>query len=241
MNCPIHHAKSYPFDIPQGSYLLNRDGWFPLYTGGHQTKGRHAVIASGSNASPERLAAKYRGHDHLLDDPLFVTRATLRDFDAVYSAHFSSYGSIPATLAHAPSTEVGVFITWLTDGQLQRMHETESVGENYDYAHLHGIGLVLEDGSGYTQAHAYLSKRGCLNHNGKPIPLSTLETQGRQWEAMSQSEVLDYARSLIAPKESTDSFIKAHIECPKTRKKRTDQLAQTALHHGWYGGLKVLN
>ncbi|MBL4614402.1 MAG: hypothetical protein JKY27_05965 [Magnetovibrio sp.] len=212
-----------------------------LDIGDHNFKNRHAVIASGSNASPNRLAAKFSNHGHLLDDALFVTRATLHDFDAVYSAHISNYGSIPATLAHTPGTDADVFVTWLTDAQLERMHTTEAVGENYDYARLNGISLVLEDGSGYTQAHAYMSKRGCLSHDGRPIALAALNATGRMWCAMSQTEVLDHARSLIAPELDANNFIQSHIECANTRQARTAILSKTALHHGWTGGFTVLS
>jgi len=231
--CPIQHAKSYPFDIPESSYVLDQNGWKALPAGGHETDARHAVIASGSNASPQQLARKYQNHDHLLDQPVYVTRAVLRDFDAVYSAHFSSYGSIPATLAHAPGAQSHVFVTWLTDGQLARMHETEVVGVNYDYIRLHGINLTIEDGQTLDTAHAYLSSRGCLNRDGKPVPLAELSTHGRRWPPMSQCEVLDYARSLIAPHEEPNSFIEAGLKSPALRAKRADKLAQTALAHGW--------
>jgi len=232
-NCPIHHAKSYPFEIPDHSYVLGKEGWSALAPGGHETDGRHAVIASGSNASPERLREKYQKHEHLLDQPVYVTRATLHDFDAVYSAHFSSYGSIPSTLAHAPGAQSNVFVTWLTDGQLDRMHETEAVGMNYDYTRLHGINLTLESGPTLDTAHAYLSCRGCLNRDGRPVPLAELSTRGRTWTPMSQSEVLDYARSLIEPHEDSDKFIEAGINSPALRLKRSGALAETALEHGW--------
>jgi len=231
--CPIHHAKSYPFDIPDSSYVLEKDGWRALPSQEHETDGRHAVIASGSNAAPQQLAAKYRDHGHLLDQPIYVTRAILHDFDAVYSAHFSSYGSIPATLAHAPGAKSHLFVTWLTDRQLARMHETEAVGVNYDYTRLHGIELAMENGDSLDSAHAYLSRRGCLNRNGRPIPLVELTTQGRRWTPMSQCEVLDYARSLIAPDEAPEAFIEAGINSPALRKKRAGALAENALPHGW--------
>ncbi|HEY9078415.1 hypothetical protein [Magnetovibrio sp.] len=232
-NCPIRFAKSYPFDIPDSSYVLDKNGWNALPVGGHERDGRHAVIASGSNASPVQLARKYQNHDHLLDQPVYVTRAILCDFDAVYSAHFSSYGSIPATLAHAPGAQSRVFVTWLTDAQLERMHETEAVGVNYDYTRLHGIDLTIEDGMTLDTAHAYLSRRGCLNRDGKPVPLAELDTQGRKWTPMNQCEVLDYARTLIAPHEEPEAFIEAGIKSPALRMKRAEKLAETALQHGW--------
>lgn len=169
--CPVTHAKAYPFHIPDDSYVLGKDGWRPVNDPAdthEHTQGRHAVIASGSNASPDRLAIKFADHAHLLSDPIPVTQAQLHDFDSVYSAHFSGYGSIPATLAHAPGAMAEVFVTWLTDAQLNRMHETEAVGVNYDFVKLTDIRLLNEYGGGFTQAHAYMSKRGCLNKDGEP-------------------------------------------------------------------------
>jgi len=230
---PIDHAQAYPFDIPEQSFVLDKDSCRHLPVGLHQTTARHAVIASGSNASPKQLRTKFAPHPHLLDQPIYVTRAVLHDFDAVYSAHFSSYGSIPATLAHAPGAQISIFITWLTDAQLEHMHQTEAVGVNYDYTRLHGIRLNLEDGTTLDNAHAYLSRRGCLNHRGTPVPVAELTTQGRRWPAMSQCEVLDYARSLIAPGDDSETFIKTGINSPALRQKRAETLAETALPHGW--------
>lgn len=241
-HCPVKHAKAYPFHIPKGSFVFNTDGWRPLDPAeNHDTRGRHGVIASGSNASPDRLAAKFKGLGHLITDSIPVVRATLRDFDTVYSAHISTYGSIPATLHHAPAAMAEVFVTWLNDAQLNRMHETEGLGHNYDYAQLNAISLVTEAGVGFTQAHAYISRRGCLSKDGAPVSLAATRTQGRIWQAMHQADVLDYARTLTAPLESdTDRFIRSHIDCEKTRARRTEHLAQTAHPFAW-DGAKVLN
>ncbi|MCR4377557.1 MAG: hypothetical protein NUV50_05625 [Rhodospirillales bacterium] len=233
-DCMVAHAKAYPFAIPEGSYVLTPDGWRPL-DGDPVLGARHAVIASGSNASPDRLMAKYADHAHLLEDTIPVTCAQLHDFDAVYSAHISHYGSIPATLAYVPGAIADVFVTWLTDAQLQRMHETEAVGVNYDFVKLTGINLLCGNEIGLTSAHAYLSKSGCLNKDGKPIPLAAFNVDGRQWRAMTQAEVLDYARSRLDPDEHTDTFIRRHIECADTRAQRTQCLAEDALHRHWAG------
>lgn len=232
--CPITHAKAYPFEIPEGSYVMQRGGWRPLDAPA-DTRNRHAVIASGSNASPQRLAAKFTDHPDLLDDAIPVVRAKLHDFDAVYSAHIAGYGSIPATLAHVNGAVADVFVTWLTDAQLERMHETESVGVNYDYARLSGLHLLCEGDQGFTTAHAYISRRGCLNRGGTPIPLAATRTEGRQGLAMTQEEVLEFARAKTAPEQTLEDFIRSHIECPDTRARRSDKLSADALPHGWSG------
>ena len=233
-HCPIQHAKAYPFAIPQGSYILDAGGWRPL-EGVPQLKDRHAVIASGSNASPERLQSKYAEHPELLDAGIPVLRAQLHDFDSVYSAHIANYGAIPATLAFAPGAVADVFVTWLTDAQLEHMHQTEAVGVNYDYVKLSGIHLLCDSGAGLTAAHAYISKRGCLNKGGTPVSLAALGTKGRQWRAMTQEQVLDFARTQIAPQEDSDTFIRQHIDCATVRAERSASLSQDALPHGCPG------
>lgn len=230
--CPIAHAKAYPFAIPDRSYVLDRDGW-RFADGAPDVRGRHAVIASGSNASPDRLRNKYGPFPHLLDAPIPVTRARLHEFDAVYSAHFSDYGSIPATLAHVPGAVADVFVTWLTDAQLDRMHDTEQMGVNYDYAKLTGIQLLCENDAGFTSAHAYISRKGCLNRGGWPIPLAATRAEGRQGVAMTQEEVLEYARMKLAPQEDYEDFIRRQIDCAITRAERTAALSKDALPHGW--------
>jgi hypothetical protein len=183
--------------------------------------------------------AKYANHMYLLEVGLPVMRAQMHDFDSVYSAHFASYGSIPATLAHAPGAISEVFVTWLTDAQLKHMHKTEAVGVNYDFVKLSGIHLLCDTDAGLTTAYTYLSKRGCLNKNGQPVSLAAVKAQGRQWNALTQAEILDYARTLIAPLEDSDTFILKHIECTETRSLRTQHLSQNALFHGWTGATIV--
>lgn len=228
MISPIEHARAYPFAVPSHSYVLDENGWHEL-DHDFETEGRHAVIASGSNASPDRLAAKFE----TLDAPVYVTQAVLKDFDAVYSAHITSYGSIPATLAHAPGVEADVFVTWLTDDQLERMHETEALGQNYNYVRLDGIDLRLNDGETLDSAHAYISNWGCLNRGEKPIALKELTAQNRIWTAMTQTEVLDYVQSLFKSDAKADDFVQKHIDCEVTRKGRIVRLSISALDYGW--------
>lgn len=62
-----------------------------------QRKGRTAVLAYGSNASPLQLARKFPAADFKDEDALIpVVRGTLADFDVVYAAHISSCESVIA-------------------------------------------------------------------------------------------------------------------------------------------------
>ena len=73
-----------------------------------------------------------------------VLCAKLADFDVVYSAHFTRYGAIPATLHPCPGAATDVAVQWLTPAEFERMDATEGIGINYDRHHLTGIDLEIE-------------------------------------------------------------------------------------------------
>lgn len=154
-------AKGYPYAAPAGSYLY-RDGASRALSGALDpdlTAGRVPVIAHGSNRAPEQLHRKF-GHLEGAASEIPVTRAWLADHDVVYSAHMTRYGSISATLHEAPGTRVQVYVTWLTEAQLPRMHETEIGAGNYGYGRMSGLDLAVEGGPRLTAAFAYLSVHG---------------------------------------------------------------------------------
>src|SRR5690606_17003915 len=141
--------------------------WQRLPAGPLDTTGRVPVLAAGSNQSPEQLARKY---GHLPEiGAIPAQRGRLHDFDVVYAAHLARYGSVPATFQHAPGTAVTVFVLWLTERQLVRMHETEG---NYCYDHLYDVRVDLDAGGTLWEAFAYSSKVGCLAHAGSCIAIA---------------------------------------------------------------------
>ena len=136
---PVQHAKSYPFSPPDHGFLYEGGDWERLDPGRFdderlEGEGRVPVLAAGSNQSPAQLKRKY---GHLADAGMIpARRGVLHEFDVVYAAHLTGYGSVPATFPHSPGTAVTVFVLWLDEPQLARMHETEG---NYTYDHLDGI------------------------------------------------------------------------------------------------------
>jgi hypothetical protein len=58
-----------------------------------------------------------------------VTPAWLHDRAVVYSAHFTSYGALPATLHRCPGVCTRLCVTWLTATRLELMHRSEGAGE----------------------------------------------------------------------------------------------------------------
>jgi hypothetical protein len=220
----IDHAKSYPFPAPDHCYLYEDGDWRPLTDDGFETGGRVPVLAAGSNRSPQQLQRKY---GHLSDaGAIPAQRGLLHDFDVVYAAHLTGYGSVPATFQHSPGTRVTVFLLWLNETQLVRMHETE---RNYTYDHLSGIRIALDRGGGMSEAYAYSSRVGCLNHGGQCISLGEVVAQRRTFPALRQPEMLALARDRLAPGIDVDEFVRQHLADDELRRMRSQALGADAL------------
>jgi len=222
-------AKSYPFPSPGRSYLF-RDGVArPLASGISRAAlfaERQPVIGHGSNRSPEQLRRKFGAG---VEIP--VSRAWLRDYDVVYSAHVTQYGSIAANLQHTPGAVAEVYVTWLAEDQLGRMHETELGGENYYYGRLSGVSLGLEAGpvAALTDAKVYLSTRGCLARDDQPLGLAAVASKGRPHGTLDQEGALDLVRDRHRPERELDHHILETIRDPKGRKALVAEMMADAL------------
>ena len=211
-------AKSYPFKAFPESYLLRGGQALPLTAqppGPKHYAGRTPVLAHGSNRAPEQLRRKY---GEAAEIP--VSRAWLHDYDVVYSAHVSRYGSVAANLHHAPGMQVEVFVTWLDAPQLARMHETELGGEVYTYGRMAGIALELEHGPAglMTEAFVYLSRRGCLAADGRPVALAEIKARRRMHAAMTQADILALVRARHGGEAALDDLILRAIRDPAYRR-----------------------
>lgn len=184
--------------------------------------GRTAVIAHGSNAAPEQLARKFKGVD---DDVIIpVIRAGLADHDVVYAAHFTAYGSIPATLEVSTGTTVEIAVVYLTDSQLARMHKTEGLGANYVYGRLGRIFLDVDGLDPLLEAYAYLTLSGAAMLMGKPVALSSVTAHHRRFQSQPMPAMLALARDRLAPGLGLDAFILETIADDGLRRERTDAL-----------------
>ena len=171
----IERAKHYPYAVPKGSYVFASGRELPLVAydadilslasmsvivdqatlafpeyadsvaipDEQLTASRTPVLCYGSNASKHVLARKFADVDDEVVIP--VVAGILSDFDAVFSAHISSYGSIPATLQYSPGTKLRVFILPMTDSQLDTMHVTEGP---YNFGKLDQLELTFGDDIG---------------------------------------------------------------------------------------------
>jgi len=223
----IDHAKSYPFPSPGHCFVYDAGDWRAL-EGPVARDGRHPVLAAGSNQSPEQLRRKYGAMADIGAIP--AQRGRLRDFDVVYAAHLTAYGSLPATFQHSPGTAVTVFLLWLTDRQLERMHETEG---NYTYDHLETLHLALDSGEILDSAYVYSSKVGCVSHGGSCVGLAEIAAERRVFPALGQVQALEMVRDRFAPGTPLDEFIAQHLADREIHRDRSARLGQGAIPVGY--------
>jgi hypothetical protein len=223
-------ARAYPFAIPDHSLLFEAGGFGPLDDPEPHLAGRTAVLAVGSNQSPEQLARKFA---HAPGTVIPVTRVWLDDFDVVYATHVTRYGSIPGNLHPAPRTRVRLSITWLDDAQLAVMHATEIAGENYCYARLDGVRIAIDGGTILESVHAYVSRHGCLNHGGAAIGLAAIRAESRPHGALGQAEALALLAVRAGHAGDLDDFIHEGVAEPELRAARTALMRSDALPFHW--------
>jgi hypothetical protein len=232
----LKRAAGYPYDITPTSFTFIEGAAAPFDPA--LTRGRYPVIGYGSNQSPQRLRQKY-GTAHA---PIPVQRGWLADHDVVYSAHFASYGSLPAALRHVEGTSVSVAVNWLDDEQLEIMHGTE--WDHYHYARLTGISLRLAEGEELGEAYAYLCFSGHTVRDGEPIALAEVAAENRRHDALGQLDALALMRDRLAPDAELVDFVSGHIGDAELRVARTGQLGDAAIaprhaaHEVVYKGLE---
>lgn len=224
----LARALGYPYPLPRNSYILRE--------GAHRScapedapelrRNRTPVLAVGSNQSPQQLARKYPGAGW---SPILCERCALTDFDTVYSAHITGYGSIAASLHPSPGTRVTLFVNWLDDAQLDRMHKTEIGVGNYAFARLSNIVLKTEFGHALDSVQFYVGQRGALRHDGTPVPLAEVPAENRAWTARTQRDVQHVVRARTAPDRDESDFILSAIADDALRAARRAALATDAI------------
>lgn len=224
-------AKGYPFAAPGGSYLFQDGKTRPLEGLSENDRdglfaGRTPVIAHGSNRSPEQLGRKYGSNATIP-----VTLAHLDDYDVVYSAHVTQYGAIAANLQHHPGVTCSLYVTWLDAAQLERMHETELGGENYHYGIMREVCIALENGPQrqLSQAWVYLSRRGCLARDGRPIALQAVAARGSRHQCLDQEEVQHHVRETYRPDKALNVLILENIRSPEKRQALIKEMKANAV------------
>ena len=225
----LKRALGYPYPLTHQSFVFQagKQATHKLVYGSHKfpnVSERIPVLAVGSNQSPEQLARKFPSTAW---GEIPTSRVHLQDFDTVFSAHVTGYGSIAATLHPAPGTCVSLYVNWLDPRQLLAMHETELPNENYTYNQLENIQISVDAGPHLTAVNLYIGRHGAYVPEGYSIPLAEVPARGRvAGVAKSQAEILTYVHAQLAPELELEEFIVSSIESPDRRRNYIEALEQ---------------
>lgn len=200
----LSRALGYPYEAPRRSFALVEGREVDPGSVDLGPSPRGPLLAYGSNSSPDVLGRKLGG----LGEALLAERSRLSGFEVVYSAHISSYGAVPATLAPSPGTEVDVFVLQLTSAQQRALAATEP---NYELSEAGGL-------------PAYLSRHGCLRLDGSPIAVQAIGARNRRLPELGQRQVLERVRALLAPEESLERFVRDSAADPALARRRSEML-----------------
>lgn len=146
------------------------------------------ILAYGASASRTRLIREFGA----AGGNILILKATLFDFDVVYSAHLAPCGAIPATLERAPGLETLVSVLFLEPEMLLKLHEAERAGTEYDFIHLWNIRLQIEAWPLYFDAYTYISCSGPILLDGKPVGLKSSVTRGLRGASMDERQILSW-------------------------------------------------
>ena len=198
---------------------------------------RIALVGYGSNAAPSQLRRKLAAHEPGWAVP--VAPARLLGVDAVFSAHITRYGAIPATLHPSPGTAIDAVVTLLSPRQAELVRASE--GGNYDLVPLDPGRLELPDGLGLPRTvHAYLSRHGALAIDGGPVALRAVPSRGRTLPEATEAQMLARAAAELTPGASVRALVLECVADPGRRRRRVAELARHAMRDpggaapGWY-------
>ena len=216
-------ALNYPYAAIEGDCLFT-DGTTIDLEDDSSLIDRQAVLAVGSNRSPEQLLRKFGKNETIP-----VTKATLRDYDVFYSAHIASYGSIPAVLGQSDGTLVDVSVTWLLPHQLERMHQTEALGKSYDYGESSSLRIDLGNDRSAKSIGCYLGRNGCANLDGSPIVLKEVNALERKFLSADQKTLLTRVYHMNCENKSFEQWLVKIIKDHDFRAQASEKLASSAI------------
>ena len=219
----ISRALDYPYSSPAYDFVLD-NGSVTRLQDKSILAGRVPVLAIGSNRSPGQLLRKFGERDILP-----VTSIQLCGYDVVYAAHMASYGSIPAVLTLSPGTVIDIGINWLSRIQLERMHETEAIGVNYNFGIASKLNILSGNEHLSHNVGCYLGIHGCLSLKKNLIALKEINARNRVFTALSQFEILCEIHSSNSKSVSFEVWLKHLINNNDARRNITATFAQNAI------------
>lgn len=174
---------------------------------------RAGLLAYGSNAAPSQLLRKF---PDAAQRAIPVTTVVVADVDVVFSAHLTSYGSLPATIHRTPGARAHLAVTWLTPAERSTMHRSE--GGNYR----------LEQVPGLPNVSAYVSDHGVIPLGGEPLGLAAVTVADAGRARLAQADAIGAAARDYFPGHDARSLSLRAISDRPWRRAATRTLAENA-------------
>lgn len=218
----LARALGYPWARPPGSYLLRDEGAEPLATlepAGRERilaqfagaeSGRLPLLAIGSNAAPEVLAAKFAHFEAADDRTVLALCGRLHDFDVGAAAQPALYGSMPATLFPSPGTAVATTLLWVTPAQFTQLAWTEL---SYRLGRLRTRFVADAGEVEFDRVLVFVSRFGSFCRDGHPVAMAAVPARGRSATALTQEQLLDaVAVQALGPGADAETLLRAVCE-----------------------------
>ncbi len=251
----LHRALAYPYRIPSNSFAFSpADGATRAFTDFQVTQARIVsqkrgvttydidaiadgaplrlenvcpIIASGSNASPDQLYRKYHGRSTA---PVHTILCEFENLIPVFSSHFAGYGAISACLWRQGGARGHLFVNLLGEAELARMHETESLGIEFNFVQLEFAQGRLNGAPLALDFHYYDSIHGpLLDAQGQPIVLSCFAVTQHGLQTANEEQVLTAALRELFPGKARDRAIADIVQSTETRRAATAALKHLRL------------
>jgi hypothetical protein len=188
------------------------------------TRQRTPVISYGANAAVSALTRKYVAPGVREPAVVPVTRAQLRDYDVVWSPHLVFNGAMPSTIVRSRGTVVEVWIIWLDDLELKRMHETEGAGTLYSYGTLSASRLD-SDVPLSEPPHVYVDCYGALALDGVVQAVGGVPAKRRRFPAVDSEQAMRGVAPYIGWTGSVFALLLDNVRSPSRRAVRAQTLA----------------
>ena len=104
-------------------------------------------------------------------------------------------------------TETEVFVTYLTDEQLEIMHKTEGAGNSYSYGRLFNTDIKVRNGLSLDEVYTYVALPGAVDFDGTIAALAEIPASNRRFTSFTQRQALDESRKMICPYMELHDFI----------------------------------
>jgi hypothetical protein len=195
-----------------------------LGLGNRIARRRTPVIGYGSNAAVSALTRKYATARVREPAVIPVTRARLRDYDVVWSPHLGFNGAMPSTIAPSRGTVVEVWITWLDDLELRRMHDSERAGALYSYGTLPASRLA-SDVPLSEPPHVYVDCHGALALDGVVQAVGGVPAERRRFPAIDSEQAMRGIAPRLGWTGSVFELLLDNVRSPARRAVRTQALA----------------